>query len=111
VAEKLCDGIHALFQDAGWMDVVESPFDRTRRTRQALMSMWCWCDRPRSITTNVPLEVIGRAGAGVDTIDVDAATSAYRGDNARRITPWLLPPSMRSAVNCAGSDTSRALTR
>ncbi len=80
-----CDGIHedglALFRDAGW-DVVIS---ESIKDPDALALALTDCDAVlvRSSTRISPeclkdagrLKVIGRAGAGVDTIDVDAATA------------------------------------
>jgi len=79
-----CDGIHEdglnLFRAAGW-DVVESdPIKDAAALRNALVDVDAVLVRS---ATKVPAEVlggaahlrvIGRAGAGVDTIDVDAAT-------------------------------------
>ena len=81
-----CDGIHedglTLFRDAGW-DVVVAP--EPIKDPQALAEALADADAVlvRS-ATKVPaaaianagnLKVIGRAGAGVDTIDVEAATA------------------------------------
>src|SRR5688572_28599647 len=81
-----CDGIHedglALFRDAGW-DVVVAP--EPIKDPQILASALADVDAvlvrsatkvPAAAIANAPsLKVIGRAGAGVDTIDVDAATA------------------------------------
>ena len=79
-----CDGIHedglALFRDAGWEVVVSDPIKEPAALTQALKGVDAILVRS---ATKVPAEaladagqlrVIGRAGAGVDTIDVDAAT-------------------------------------
>lgn len=79
-----CDGIHedglALFRDAGWEVVVSDPIKEPAALTQALQGVDAILVRS---ATKVPAEaladagqlrVIGRAGAGVDTIDVDAAT-------------------------------------
>src|SRR5687768_14195862 len=79
-----CDGIHedglALFRDAGWEVVVSEPIKDTAVLAQALVGVDAVLVRS---ATKVPAEaladatqlrVIGRAGAGVDTIDVEAAT-------------------------------------
>ena len=80
-----CDGIHesglALFRDAGW-DVVESPpIKEPAALAKALEGVDALLVRSASPVTAeaiagaTSLRVIGRAGAGVDTIDVDAATA------------------------------------
>lgn len=79
-----CDGIHedglALFRDAGWEVVVSDPIKEPAALAAALKGVDAILVRS---ATKVPAEaladagqlrVIGRAGAGVDTIDVDAAT-------------------------------------
>ncbi|MFQ6311364.1 phosphoglycerate dehydrogenase [Lysobacter capsici] len=79
-----CDGIHedglALFRDAGWDVVVSDPIKEPAALAAALKGVDAILVRS---ATKVPAEaladagqlrVIGRAGAGVDTIDVDAAT-------------------------------------
>lgn len=79
-----CDGIHedglALFRDAGWEVVVSDPIKEPAALAVALKGVDAILVRS---ATKVPAEalkdaaqlrVIGRAGAGVDTIDVDAAT-------------------------------------
>lgn len=80
-----CDGIHedglALFREAGWDVVVSDPIKDAAALTQALKGVDAVLVRS---ATKVPAEalaeaanlrVIGRAGAGVDTIDVDAATA------------------------------------
>ncbi len=80
-----CDGIHedglALFREAGWDVVVSDPIKDTAALAAALKGVDAVLVRS---ATKVPAEalaeaanlrVIGRAGAGVDTIDVDAATA------------------------------------
>ena len=79
-----CDGIHedglALLRDAGWEVVVSDPIKDPAELARALGDVDVLLVRS---ATKVPadvlddagrLRVIGRAGAGVDTIDVDAAT-------------------------------------
>ena len=80
-----CDGIHddglALFRDAGWDVVISDPI----KDPDALALALADCDAvlvrsatrisPECLKDAVRLKVIGRAGAGVDTIDVDAATA------------------------------------
>ncbi|MBN7136286.1 phosphoglycerate dehydrogenase [Lysobacter enzymogenes] len=79
-----CDGIHedglALFREAGWDVVVSDPIKDPAALADALKGVDAILVRS---ATKVPAEaladaaqlrVIGRAGAGVDTIDVDAAT-------------------------------------
>ncbi|QQP96068.1 phosphoglycerate dehydrogenase [Lysobacter enzymogenes] len=79
-----CDGIHedglALFREAGWDVVVSDPIKDTAALAAALKGVDAILVRS---ATKVPAEaladanqlrVIGRAGAGVDTIDVEAAT-------------------------------------
>ncbi len=80
-----CDGIHedglTLFRDAGWDVAISDPI----KDPDALALALADCDAVlvRSSTRITPeclqdaarLKVIGRAGAGVDTIDVDAATA------------------------------------
>lgn len=80
-----CDGIHedglALFRAAGWDVVVSEPVKDPDALAAALAGVDAVLVRS---ATRVPaealrnaasLKVIGRAGAGVDTIDVDAATA------------------------------------
>src|SRR5690606_11169054 len=80
-----CDGIHesglALFRDAGW-DVVESPpikdpaaLAKALEGVDALLVRSASPVTAEAIAGATSLRVIGRAGAGVDTIDVDAATA------------------------------------
>lgn len=80
-----CDGIHddglALFRDAGWDVAISEPI----KDPDALALALADCDAVlvRSSTRITPeclkdatrLKVIGRAGAGVDTIDVEAASA------------------------------------
>jgi D-3-phosphoglycerate dehydrogenase len=79
-----CDGIHedglALFRDAGWDVVVSDPIKEPAALAAALKGVDAILVRS---ATKVPAEaladagqlrVIGRAGAGGDTIDGDAAT-------------------------------------
>ena len=79
-----CYGIHedglALLRDAGWEVVVSDPIKDPAELARALGDVDVLLVRS---ATRVPadvlddagrLRVIGRAGAGVDTIDVDAAT-------------------------------------
>lgn len=80
-----CDGIHedglALFRDAGWDVEISSPIkDATALSRaltgvDALLVRSATAVTTESIDKANALRVIGRAGAGVDTIDVDAATA------------------------------------
>ncbi len=80
-----CDGIHedglALFREAGWDVAVSDPIKDPAVLAQALADVDAVLVRS---ATAVPAEalvaakhlrVIGRAGAGVDTIDVEAATA------------------------------------
>lgn len=79
-----CDGIHedglAAFRHAGWEVVVSDPIKEVGDLSKALKGVDVLLVRS---ATKVPaeviahtdaLKVIGRAGAGVDTIDVEAAT-------------------------------------
>ena len=80
-----CDGIHddglALFRDAGWEVVVSDPIKDPAALASALDGVDAVLVRSatpvtaESIADATKLRVIGRAGAGVDTIDVDAATA------------------------------------
>ncbi len=80
-----CDGIHddglALFRDAGWEVVVSDPIKDPAALARALDGVDAVLVRSatpitaESIADATKLRVIGRAGAGVDTIDVDAATA------------------------------------
>lgn len=81
-----CDGIHedglSMFRDAGWtVEVAPVPYKDPAALAAALEGVDALLVRS---ATPVPAEalaradrlrVIGRAGAGVDTIDVDAATA------------------------------------
>ena len=80
-----CDGIHedglAMFREAGWSVEISDPIKDTAKLAAALEDADAILVRS---ATRVPaealegakrLKVIGRAGAGVDTIDVDAATA------------------------------------
>jgi D-3-phosphoglycerate dehydrogenase len=80
-----CDGIHedglAMFRDAGWTVEISDPIKEPAALAAALAGVDALLVRS---ATRVPaealegakqLKVIGRAGAGVDTIDVDAATA------------------------------------
>ena len=79
-----CDGIHddglALFRDAGWDVVVSDPIKDPAALAAALTGVDALLVRSatqvtaEAIACAKNLRVIGRAGAGVDTIDVDAAT-------------------------------------
>jgi len=80
-----CDGIHddglALFRDAGWQVTVSEPIKSETDLAQALVGMDAVLVRSatritaKAIAEATALKVIGRAGAGVDTIDVEAATA------------------------------------
>lgn len=80
-----CDGIHedglALFRDAGWEVVVSDPIKDPAELAKQLDGVDAVLVRSAtkvtadSIANAAKLKVIGRAGAGVDTIDVDAATA------------------------------------
>lgn len=80
-----CDGIHddglALFRDAGWEVVVSEPIKDPAALASALEGVDALLVRSATqVTADAiagakQLRVIGRAGAGVDTIDVDAATA------------------------------------
>ena len=80
-----CDGIHddglALFRDAGWAVTVSPPIKDPDALRLALAGVDAVLVRSAtaidaaSLADAGQLRVIGRAGAGVDTIDVDAATA------------------------------------
>ena len=80
-----CDGIHedglALFRDAGWEvvvapDPIKDPDVLAQELKDADAVLVRSATRvPAEAIANTPhLKVIGRAGAGVDTIDVEAAT-------------------------------------
>src|SRR6476659_6176748 len=80
-----CDGIHedglALFRDAGWSVAVSPPIKDPDVLRLALAGVDAVLVRSAtsideaSLADATHLKVIGRAGAGVDTIDVEAATA------------------------------------
>ncbi|NUS39852.1 MAG: phosphoglycerate dehydrogenase [Lysobacter sp.] len=80
-----CDGIHedglALFRAAGWDVAVSDPLKDPDQLASALGGVDAVLVRsatkvPAEALAGAPhLKVIGRAGAGVDTIDVDAATA------------------------------------
>jgi len=80
-----CDGIHedglALFRDAGWTVEISEPIKDPAALSQALTGVDALLVRSATAVTAGSIEhanalrVIGRAGAGVDTIDVDAATA------------------------------------
>ena len=80
-----CDGIHedglALFRGAGWDVEVSDPVKDPSVLAARLADVDALLVRSATPVTaealaNAPrLKVIGRAGAGVDTIDVDAATA------------------------------------
>ena len=79
-----CDGIHeeglAAFRNAGWTVEVSEPIKDAKALALALKDMDALLVRSatkvsaEALAGAVHLKVIGRAGAGVDTIDVDAAT-------------------------------------
>ena len=80
-----CDGIHedglALFREAGWTVETSDPIKDSAALARALDGVDALLVRSstpvtaESIADAKQLKVIGRAGAGVDTIDVDAATA------------------------------------
>jgi D-3-phosphoglycerate dehydrogenase len=80
-----CDGIHedglAELREAGWEVVVSEPIKDPAALAKALVGVDALIVRsatavPAEAIENAPqLRVIGRAGAGVDTIDVEAATA------------------------------------
>ncbi|MEO6227043.1 MAG: phosphoglycerate dehydrogenase [Thermomonas sp.] len=80
-----CDGIHedglALFRDAGWDVAISDPIKDPDVLALALADVDAVLVRSSTKITQdslkdaTRLKVIGRAGAGVDTIDVDAATA------------------------------------
>jgi D-3-phosphoglycerate dehydrogenase / 2-oxoglutarate reductase len=80
-----CDGIHDdgldLFREAGWEVAVSDPIKDPAQLAEALEGVDALLVRSATRVTAdaiagaAKLRVIGRAGAGVDTIDVDAATA------------------------------------
>ena len=80
-----CDGIHedglALFRAAGWdvdvSDPIKDPAELAARLGEvdALLVRSATPVTAEALANAPGLKVIGRAGAGVDTIDVDAATA------------------------------------
>ena len=80
-----CDGIHddglELFREAGWSVEVSDPIKDPAQLARALDGVDALLVRSSTLVTAEAiadakqLKVIGRAGAGVDTIDVDAATA------------------------------------
>ena len=80
-----CDGIHedglALFRNAGWTVEVSDPIKDARVLAERLAGFDAVLVRSatqvpaEALATAGALKVIGRAGAGVDTIDVEAATA------------------------------------
>ena len=80
-----CDGIHedglAMFRDAGWTVEISDPIKDPAKLSAALEGVDALLVRSATQVTADAIEgakqlkVIGRAGAGVDTIDVDAATA------------------------------------
>ncbi|MCL1634312.1 phosphoglycerate dehydrogenase [Luteimonas sp. SX5] len=80
-----CDGIHedglALFREAGWTVEISEPIKDPAKLAKALVGVDALLVRSatqvtaEAIDSAKQLKVIGRAGAGVDTIDVDAATA------------------------------------
>ena len=80
-----CDGIHedglAEMRDAGWTvevsDPIKDPAVLAKKLEgvDALLVRSATSVTAESIANATQLKVIGRAGAGVDTIDVDAATA------------------------------------
>jgi D-3-phosphoglycerate dehydrogenase len=80
-----CDGIHedglAEMRDAGWDVVVSEPIKDSAALGKALAGVDALIVRSATPVTAEAihlapqLKVIGRAGAGVDTIDVEAATA------------------------------------
>ena len=80
-----CDGIHesglALFREAGWDVKASEPIKDAGRLADALEGVDALLVRSATPVTAGAiagagaLRVIGRAGAGVDTIDVEAATA------------------------------------
>ncbi|MFN7213446.1 MAG: phosphoglycerate dehydrogenase, partial [Lysobacteraceae bacterium] len=79
-----CDGIHedglTLFRDAGWsvktVDAIKDPgtLSRALADVDVLIVRSATKVPAEALVHATHLRVIGRAGAGVDTIDVEAAT-------------------------------------
>ncbi|TXH76504.1 MAG: phosphoglycerate dehydrogenase [Lysobacteraceae bacterium] len=80
-----CDGIHedglAMFREAGWTVEISEPIKDPDNLAAALEGVDALLVRSatqvpaEAIESAKQLKVIGRAGAGVDTINVDAATA------------------------------------
>ena len=80
-----CDGIHedglAMFRAAGWDVEISDPIKEPAKLAAKLVDVDALLVRSstqvtaEAIAGASKLKVIGRAGAGVDTIDVDAATA------------------------------------
>jgi D-3-phosphoglycerate dehydrogenase / 2-oxoglutarate reductase len=80
-----CDGIHedglALFRNAGWTVEISEPIKDAAALAKAMAGVDALLVRSattvnaNALDPAAALRVIGRAGAGVDTIDVEAATS------------------------------------
>ena len=80
-----CDGIHedglAMFREAGWTVEISEPIKDPDKLAAALEGVDALLVRSatqvpaEAIESAKQLKVIGRAGAGVDTINVDAATA------------------------------------
>lgn len=80
-----CDGIHedglALLREAGWDVEVHDPIKDQKQLSDKLQGVDALLVRSatsvsaEAIALATQLKVIGRAGAGVDTIDVEAATA------------------------------------
>ena len=100
-----CDGIHedglVLMREAGWEVEISEPIKdpavlaKKLEGVDALLVRSATAVTAESIANATQLKVIGRAGAGVDTIDVEAATA-----RAVRID------EINSLATCANSDES-----